>query len=510
MGLHGLQLLGREIQRHRKQQALPARFTAGQLGHGLLVQDALVSRVLVHDYHALRRLEHDVRVEELEQSRGSRLLLLPGREQHFLRRLCPGSLPSDAPLLRRGFLDREPGSRLRHRGRGRDRRETLTHGFLHSALHQPLVAEAHLQLRRMHVHIHAVAGDSDRQEQRGTHSRRDGRAIPGLGSPHEEVIAKRPAVHEEMRLAAAGSRVGGTLHQPAHRHVARVVFDRDELFGEVAAEQCRDPLRDAGLARSVEQRTAVAREAERHVEAREREHGQGLDGGTGLAAPGAQELPASGRVGEEPPHRRGGPPRAGHVIHPVEPPSLDADSRATVRRGRLELERGHRGDGSERLPPEPVGRHADQIRRGPDLGRRVPVHGQHRILTIHSRTIVAHADHGAAAVLQLDRDGRGPRVERILDQLLHDRCRSLDDLTGRDLVDYDRGEDLDPSHQGCTTSVRSSQPRLIPSVASTQGPRSSSISTATPRPSSRVGSADPKGAARSGVSASITSAIGRA
>ena len=49
----------------------------------------------------------------------------------------------------------------------------------------------------------------------------------------------------------------------------------------------------------------------------------------------------------------------------------------------------------------------------------------------------------AAAILDRDVDRRRARVERVLDELLDDRRRTLDDLARRDLVGDGAGEDRD-------------------------------------------------------------------
>ena len=57
-----------------------------------------------------------------------------------------------------------------------------------------------------------------------------------------------------------------------------------------------------------------------------------------------------------------------------------------------------------------------------------------RIVAIHARAIVAHAHEPPPTILDIDVDRGRTRVERILQQLLHDRCWTFDHLTRRDLV----------------------------------------------------------------------------
>ena len=59
-------------------------------------------------------------------------------------------------------------------------------------------------------------------------------------------------------------------------------------------------------------------------------------------------------------------------------------------------------------------------------------------------TVVGDADEAHAAVLEVDRDPARAGVERVLDELLHDRRRALDDLAGGDLHRERLRKDLHP------------------------------------------------------------------
>ena len=56
------------------------------------------------------------------------------------------------------------------------------------------------------------------------------------------------------------------------------------------------------------------------------------------------------------------------------------------------------------------------------------------VFRLHALSVVGHAEQPAPAFFHIDRDPVGSRVERILHQLLDDRCRTLDNLTRRDAV----------------------------------------------------------------------------
>src|SRR6266513_824294 len=64
-----IELGGREVERERQQQPLRGCAVTRQLAHDVLVEDALVRRMLIDDGHAAVGLEEDVGVEDLESRR---------------------------------------------------------------------------------------------------------------------------------------------------------------------------------------------------------------------------------------------------------------------------------------------------------------------------------------------------------------------------------------------------------------------------------------------------------
>ena len=103
-------------------------------------------------------------------------------------------------------------------------------------------------------------------------------------------------------------------------------------------------------------------------------------------------------------------------------------------RARPQHEVRHRGDRRQRLAAEAERQDGRQIVGSPDLARRVPLDRQPRVLRLHPFAVVLDADLLLAAELDVDREPRRAGVDRVLDQLLDDRGRPLDDLAGGDLV----------------------------------------------------------------------------
>ena len=179
----------------------------------------------------------------------------------------------------------------------------------------------------------------------------------------------------------------------------------------------------------------------------------------------AHELAAGGGVEEEVADRHRGPPRPRHRADLAEHAPLDLHPRAgpVLPRRRVELEARDRGDGRDRLPPEPHGADGGEPLDVAQLRGGVALQRQQRVLALHAAAVVGHPDEGEPALLHVHGDGGRARVEGVLDQLLHDGGRALDHLARGDLVDEPGREDLDARHGavGSTEIRRARPPRTV-------------------------------------------------
>ena len=64
----------------------------------------------------------------------------------------------------------------------------------------------------------------------------------------------------------------------------------------------------------------------------------------------------------------------------------------------------------------------------------MPLDRESRIVGVHPFRIVLNTDQSLAAELHRDGDPARPRIERVLDELLHDRGGPLDDFARGNLV----------------------------------------------------------------------------
>src|SRR5690606_27747517 len=94
-----------------------------------------------------------------------------------------------------------------------------------------------------------------------------------------------------------------------------------------------------------------------------------------------------------------------------------------------------------------------------DLAGCVPGDGQRQVGGGDAAAIVADPDQADTAFLQVDVDAARACIERVFHQFLDHGRRTLDDLTGCDLVDEDVGKLLD----GHAPMIRD-RPRPAPRV----------------------------------------------
>ena len=158
-----------------------------------------------------------------------------------------------------------------------------------------------------------------------------------------------------------------------------------------------------------------------------------------------RNLRRAGQRPEQVAHLDRRPARVTHVAQVAAPPvgDLDLGARRLALGARPHHELGHGRDRRQRLAAEPVRRDPLQVVELPQLRRGVPLERQ---LARRPGSCPCRRRAPARAwspVLDLDVHGARPRVERVLDQLLHDGRRPLHHLAGGDLVDEVVGKSLD-------------------------------------------------------------------
>ena len=105
--------------------------------------------------------------------------------------------------------------------------------FLGHPLDRDPVAEPHLQLGGMHVHVDVGRIDGEVQQQAGAIAGMNGGTISRFRRANQEGIAKGTPVDEELGSPPGGRRVAGSLGKPRDRERTRGVVHRNQGAGEM-------------------------------------------------------------------------------------------------------------------------------------------------------------------------------------------------------------------------------------------------------------------------------------
>ena len=87
-----------------------------------------------------------------------------------------------------------------------------------------------------------------------------------------------------------------------------------------------------------------------------------------------------------------------------------------------------------------------KIRDGANLRSGVTFEGEFDLLRRDAAPVVGHPNKAHAAVLDFDRHARGPSIDRVIQQLPHDRHGTFDNLAGCDAGGDFRRENVDGGH----------------------------------------------------------------
>ena len=147
-----------------------------------------------------------------------------------------------------------------------------------------------------------------------------------------------------------------------------------------------------------------------------------------------EELATGRDVVEQIVHTHDGPAGGPDRLHRSDLPRFDNDTRPDLFAGgpRYELQPAYSPDRGQGLAAEAEACDRHQVVDGLQLGGRIASNRQRDFLRRDSRTVIGHLDKAATALFDANLDGPSTGVERVLDQLLDDRGRPLDDLTRSD------------------------------------------------------------------------------
>ncbi len=301
-------------------------------------------------------------------------------------------------------------------------------------MHERLVAEPHLGLRRVHVHVHGVGRHLDEHVRLGAPlAGRRRRVGVDHGVRHGPVLDDA-AVDEELLRAPRRPLLGEGRDEPVDAEASGLLGHRHEV-GAIAV-QLVEAIRQRGGRRAAEEHARPARHGEPDLGVAQRELRRHAGDLRRLGRVRLQELAPGREVVEEVGHLDDRAGRHADLGHRGYGAAVDAhlgpgDSfspagpQHEVRHGRDARQRlaaeAHRADGLEVLGPR-------------DLAGGMPLQREARVGGIHPLAVVLDADERLAAHLDRHADARRAGVDGVLDELLHDRRGTLDDFARGDLV----------------------------------------------------------------------------
>ena len=314
----------------------------------------------------------------------------------------------------------------------------------------------------MHIHVHFAARHGQEEKEPRLHALGHGGAVSLVRSLHDPGVVERATVDEEVDATESRTRQVGALDRAVQAEAAALGGEGDEPGLVRIGPDRADAGGQVPSRGQVQHAAPVDLEHEAHVQVGQRQRVQDFRDGPGLHTRAAQEPGSHRRVQEEVLHVHGRPVPAGGVLDPLHLPRERAQAGSRV----LALGRGfddhprHGGDRRERLPAEPQRVDVAQVFGVADLAGGVTVQTEQNILADHAASVVGDDDATLSALLDGHPDGTRPRVERVLDQLLHHRSRALHDLAGGDLVRHRVRQHPDPRAGGALRHGRG--PRSLP------------------------------------------------
>jgi hypothetical protein len=472
-----LVLARREVEHDRRQQALRFERAAREPFRDLLEENPLVRDVLVHDRDALIVDRDDERVAELAERRhpvqqvGDNGLASRGRRARWCRtagvsrrgrgpvglNTCDGrprASRGEHRYRRPRHAERQAG-RLRQIGVGDGRKddlrcrrvaERIDDRAAQDLVDQALIEESHFRLGRMNVHVHAIGRQLDEEVHLGAAflDRRD--AVGLLNRVSDRAIAHHAAVDEHVLRSAHGPLLAERRDETAHGHARGVLGDGHEV--RAVAVDLVEALLHRARRRRLEQPAVAALEPEADLRIAERDLRDEARHLRRFGRVRLEEFPPRGQVEEdladldERAFRRTARPDVQRTS------TLDAHLRAGERstRARAQAETRDRRNRRQRLAAEAERVDGREIGGRRDLARRVPLDRQLRVLGRHPLAVVFDEHKLLAAELDGDADAPCARVDGVLDELLDDRGRSLDDLAGGNLVRQLERQPADARH----------------------------------------------------------------
>ena len=314
-------------------------------------------------------------------------------------------------------------------------------------VHSARVTKADFRLLRVHIDIDARRIDVEEQAV-GRVAAAVQQVLVGLAQRMpEQFVADEAAIDVAVLGVAAGAGVCRQRTVAGDAQRAGTDVEAARLGEKLVAEDGADA--HAGIAGAEVQRdTAIVREGEGDAGMSQRNALDRLGAMRELAALRLEKFAAGRRVVVEIAHfdhRAGlqGRRLRARARLVSEPPGVLSGSPVAARLPAGQREACDGGDRGQRFATKTERPHAFEIGERVDLRGGMAGEGEHQFVTRHAAAVVADAQQLDPTFLELDLDRRAAGVERVLEQFLEDRRRTIDDFAGGDLADQKIREEGD-------------------------------------------------------------------
>jgi hypothetical protein len=314
-------------------------------------------------------------------------------------------------------------------------------GAPHRLVHLAAVAEAHLDLGRVHVDVDARRLDLQVQRVHRLAVAVQQVLVGAAGGVRDHLVAHVAAVDVgELPVGARARRIrdagaAGDAHRAHHRGSTATLCARKSSPSTSARRWSRVPGRHCSTSlpscqtvkptsgrASAWRRTASMQCASSVASVLRNLRRAGVLKNSSLTS---TVVPVARAAGRSSPLRH----RAGR--------------RWPGRGAREQVQLGHRGDGRQRLAAKAHGGHRFQVGSAADLAGGVAPQRDRQFLARDAGAVVLDRDQPHAAGQQAHRDLGGAGVQRVVDQFAHHRRGALHHLAGGDLADQLVGQVAD-------------------------------------------------------------------
>ena len=306
----------------------------------------------------------------------------------------------------------------------------------------------------MHVDVDFVVGHLQKKQRRGKNCRRQDVAIGLVNSVENQPVAHQPTVHENVDSIAihplyVWARRKSTYRQrcffflrlecwlgDGRAEGSRNRWNFDQLFQRLPSEELIHAVGQLFRGRTVNDFLCRRRENKLLRWIRQRVMRDQRSDVAQLRGVRLEKFPARGNtvknVGDVDGCSRRQPRRL--YVNQFAPREFDARAFSFRFVARFKQQSRYRRDRRQRFPAKPQRGNREQVVRRAQLARGMAFERQQRVVVRHPVTVVDHANHALAADFHFDANGLRARVDGVLQQLFHHRCRALDNLARGDFI----------------------------------------------------------------------------